>query len=218
MSTAARAPDGSHAARQRVTQRRDARRPGRSRTRCRSARADGGFAPDCRHVTGQQNLSLCRSPAWRWRTGLARSSRVGLRQPKQSAASCVFPGSYSAGARIGVYDGMCHPLRLTTVRQRERGRGRRRMPGLCPPDHVGPTAHAQDPSGPKASSMTLTSRGARVTRRSRVSRGTAAAAIAAIMWPTAPALRRRSCAGNWLPARLGGLAVRSWRNTSSADP
>jgi hypothetical protein len=88
-------------------------------------------------------------------------------------------------------------------RQRERGRGRRRMPGLCPPDHVGPTADAQDPSGPKASSMTLRSRGARATRRSRVSRGAAAAAIAAIMWPTAPALRRRSCAGTWLPARLG---------------
>jgi hypothetical protein len=36
--------------------------------------------------------------------------------------------------------------------------------------------------------------------------------------PTAASLRPRSCARTWLPARLGGLAVRSWRHASSADP
>jgi hypothetical protein len=31
-----------------------------------------------------------------------------------------------------------HDLRLTTARQGEQGRGRRHVPGLRPPDHVGP--------------------------------------------------------------------------------
>ena len=38
----------------------------------------------------------------------------------------------------GKYHGMRRYLMLTTVRQSEQGRGCRHLPGLCPPDHVGP--------------------------------------------------------------------------------
>jgi len=87
----------------------------------RPARTAGSPLTAVRSPARRTSACLCRSPAWRWRTGLPRPGRVGLRQPKQPAASCVFPGSYSASARIGAHHGMYHHLRLTTVRQRGRG-------------------------------------------------------------------------------------------------
>jgi hypothetical protein len=111
-------------ARQCVTQRRDARRPGRSRTRCRSAgrgrrvclRLPSGHRPAEPEPACAAHRPGAGPSAWP-----GQASRVGLRQPKQPTASCVFPGSCSADARIGVYHGTRHHLRLTTVRQRGRG-------------------------------------------------------------------------------------------------
>jgi hypothetical protein len=47
---------------------------------------------------------------------------------------CGMPGIGSGLAR---FPQRCH-LYLTTSRQSEQGRGRRHLPDLCPPDHVGP--------------------------------------------------------------------------------
>jgi hypothetical protein len=76
------------------------------------------------------------------------------------------------------------------------------------------TAGARDPSGP-GTSMTLRSRSVTVTRRSRSRSRRGRRGDRRSCGRPRPATRRRSCAGTLLPARLGGLAVRSWRNASS---
>ena len=95
--------------------------------------------------------------------------------------------------------------------QSEQGCGRRHVPGLCPPDHIGPQPpmrgihldpdivhDPQDPAAPQSPRRSCSR-----SRRRRCDD-----------WPRScgrprPGPRRRSRAGTWLPARLGEQSLAS---------
>lgn len=146
--------------------------------------------------------------AWSRRRRRWRRSRPAARGPGSQSRKVWQSGSVAWNQHIHGYRSR-RDLRLTTARQSEQGCGRRHLPGLCPPDHVGPTAGARDSSRP-GTSVTLRSRSVTVTgrSRSRSRRGRRGRRPRSCGRPR-PVPRRRSCAGTLLPARLGEESLAS---------
>jgi len=174
---------------------------------------DGAFASDyCQIIASRTRACLCRSLAWCWRIGLARSSRVGLRS--RPRLGVVFPGGYSASAPTEVR--MTHapsPEANDCSPRRTGTRVAHRCPGCA---CLTTSVHSCRCTGSvraKASSLALRSHSVTVTW-----------AISLVDGAVATAVGRGHVVGlggdhvpeAWVPIRLGGLTVGSWRNTRQA--
>ena len=113
-----------------------------------------------------------------------------------------------------------HDLTFTTARQSEQGCGRRHVPGLRPPNHIGPQPpmrgihpdpgivhDPQDPAAPQSPRRSCSrSRRRRCHDRPRS------------CGRPRPCPRRRSCDGTWLLARLGEQSLASGHGATRCLP